>query len=151
MVLLDTNVISALMRSTPDPVVVAWLDGQTPASIWISSIAIFEVRYGLARLPTGRRKRDLQAAFETVLTEDLEHRVLDFDRGAADAAASLAADRAAAGRPVDLRDTMIAGIAVARRAAIATRNTRHFEGLPVPVLNPWEGPSRSRGPEVPES
>ncbi len=139
MILLDTNVISALMQSTPDRVVVDWLDAQTPTTVWIPSVAVFEVRYGLARLPNGRRKRDLQSAFDTMLAEDLEHRVVEFDRSAAEHAAALAADREAAGRPVDLRDTMIAGIAVARRATIATRNTRHFEDLPVVVLNPWGG------------
>ena len=72
------------------------------------------------------------------MTEDLGNRVLDFDALAAATAAQLAADRQKAGRAVDLRDTLIAGIAVARRATIATRNTRHFDGLDVTVVNPWE-------------
>ncbi len=138
MILLDTNVISALMLSTPDPVATAWLDAQAPSSLWTTSITVFEVRYGLARLPAGRRKRDLLAAFALVLSEDLEHRIVDFDSGAAEAAATLAVNREIAGRTVDLRDTLIAGIAINRRASIATRNVRHFEDLPVRVLNPWD-------------
>lgn len=137
MILLDTNVISALMSSTPDPVATAWLDAQAPSSLWTTSITVFEVRFGLARLTAGRRKVALQAAFELVLSEDLEHRIADFDAGAAEAAATLSVSRETAGRPVDLRDTMIAGIAINRRASIATRNVRHFEDLSVGVLNPW--------------
>jgi predicted nucleic acid-binding protein len=88
-------------------------------------------------LPRGRRRRGLERAFEKVVEEDLANRVLDFDSLAAVSAARLAADRQRAGRAVDLRDTLIAGIALARRATIATRNTRHFEGLDVPVVDPW--------------
>jgi predicted nucleic acid-binding protein len=88
-------------------------------------------------LPRGRKRAALEAAFGGVLEEDLENRVLDFDGAAAAAAARLAADRKVAGRSVDLRDTLIAGIAQARRATIATRNTKHFAGLDVPVVDPW--------------
>jgi predicted nucleic acid-binding protein len=80
------------------------------------------------------------SAFDKLLAEDLENRVLDFDSAAANQAAALAAERQAAGRPVDMRDTQIAGIAVARRATIATRNVRHFEGLRVRVVDPWNEP-----------
>jgi predicted nucleic acid-binding protein len=136
-IILDTNVVSALMLSTPDPAAIAWLDDQAADTVWTTTVTVFEVRYGLDRLPAGRRKRDLQAAFEQVLTEDLERRVFDFDESAASEAARLAAARERAGRTVDLRDTMIAGIAIARRAVIATRNTRHFEDLSVKVFDPW--------------
>jgi predicted nucleic acid-binding protein len=88
-------------------------------------------------LPRGRRRSGLERAFERVLEEDLSNRVLDFDSAAAASAARLAADRHRAGHTVDFRDTLIAGIAQARRATIATRNTRHFEGLDVPVVDPW--------------
>jgi predicted nucleic acid-binding protein len=136
-ILLDTNILSALMRTAPDPPVVAWLDRQPADSIWITSITEFEVRFGLALLPAGRRRRALEAAFDRVLDEDLERRVVDFDGPAATAAAALAAVRQRAGRPVDLRDTLIAGIALARRGTLATRNVRHFEDLEVPVVDPW--------------
>lgn len=137
MILLDTNVLSALMRTVPDPAVVAWLDRQPAESVWITSITLFEARFGLALLPTGRRRRALEAAFESLLEEDLENRIVDFDIAAANAAAALAAERQAAGRSMDMRDTLIAGIALARRATVATRNVRHFADLNVPVVDPW--------------
>lgn len=137
MIILDTNVLSALMRTTPDPPVVAWLDRQPAESVWITSITLFETRLGLALLPQGRRRRALEAAFARLLEDDLDNRVLDFDAAAAASAAPLAADRQRAGCPVDLRDTLIAGIALARRATLATRNVRHFSDLKVPVVDPW--------------
>jgi predicted nucleic acid-binding protein len=136
-IILDTNVLSALMRAAPDPPVVAWLDRQPAESVWVTSITVFEARLGLALLPHGRRRRTLETAFGRLIEDDLEHRVLDFDEAAGAAAASLAAERQRAGRPVDLRDTSIAGIALARRATLATRNVRHFADLKVPVVDPW--------------
>lgn len=137
MIILDTNVLSALMQQQPDPQVVAWLDDQPAESIWLSSITVFEVRYGLALLPAGRRKDLLEQRFEELVQDDLQNRVLLFDINAAAHAAQLAADRKTRGRPVDMRDTFIAGIALARRATLATRNVRHFDDLSVPVVNPW--------------
>ena len=137
MIILDTNVLSTLMRSTPDAPVVAWLDRQPAESVWITSITLFEARLGLAMLAPGRRRRDLETAFAQLLEVDLEHRVLDFDAVAANSAASLAADRQRAGRPADMRDTQIAGIALARHATLATRNVRHFADLRIPVVDPW--------------
>ena len=138
MIVLDTNVLSALMRSSPDAVVVEWLDRQPADSVWLTSITVFEARFGLALLPKGRRRNGLERAFDRVLMEDLSSRVLTLDEMAAVTAAQIAADRQRAGRIVDLRDTLIAGIAQARRATIATRHTRHFEGLDVPVVDPWQ-------------
>ena len=137
MIVLDTNVLSALMRSTPEAVVVDWLDRQPADSVWLTSITVFEARFGLALLPKGRRRKGLERAFDRVLREDFSNRVLALDEMAAVTAAQLAADRQRTGRSVDLRDTLIAGIAQARRATIATRNTRHFDGLDVPVVDPW--------------
>jgi predicted nucleic acid-binding protein len=136
-IILDTNVLSALMRAAPDLPVVAWLDRQPAESVWVTSITVFEARLGLALLPHGRRRRTLETAFGRLLEDDLEHRVLDFDEAAGTAAASLAAERQRAGRSVDLRDTLIAGIALARRATLATRNVRHFADLKVSVVDPW--------------
>jgi predicted nucleic acid-binding protein len=136
-IVLDTNVLSALMQQQPDAQVVAWLDKQPAESIWISSITLFEARYGLALLAAGQRKSLLQERFDQLLQDDLENRVLLFDANAATQAAQVAAERKARGRPVDMRDTFIAGIALARRATLATRNTRHFDDLSVPVVNPW--------------
>ena len=137
MIILDTNVLSALMRTVPDAHVVVWLDRQPAESVWITSITLFEAYLGLALLPSGRRRRTLEAAFARLLQEDLENRVLDFDSAAATEAASLAAARQKNGRPVDLRDTQIAGIALARRATLATRNVRHFRDLRILIVDPW--------------
>jgi predicted nucleic acid-binding protein len=136
-IVLDTNVLSALMRTKPDTVVVEWLDRQPADSVWVTSITVVEARFGLALLPKGRRRSGLERAFDRVLADDLSNRVLNLDEMAAATAGQLAAERQRAGRVVDLRDTLIAGIAQARRATIATRNTRHFEGLDVPVVDPW--------------
>jgi toxin FitB len=136
-IILDTNVLSSLMRTRPDAPVVSWLDRQPAESIWITSITVFEARLGIALLPQGRRRRALEAALTRLLEDDLENRVLDFDMAAANSAASLAAERQRAGRPADMRDTQIAGIALARHATLATRNVRHFADLKVPVVDPW--------------
>lgn len=137
MIILDTSVLSGLMRSTPETAVIEWLDQQPAESVWITTVTVFDARLGLALLPAGKKRRQLEAAFERVLEEDLEHRVLDFDTAAAQAAAALAAERQRKGRTVDLRDTLIAAVAVARHASIATRNVRHFSDLSIPVVDPW--------------
>jgi predicted nucleic acid-binding protein len=142
MIILDTNVLSALMRTDPEASVVEWLNRQPTESVWITSITLFEARFGLALLTRGRRRQTLEAAFAQVLKEDLENRVLDFDSAAATEAAALAAERQKAGRPVDLRDTQIAGIALVRNATLATRNVRHFRDLKVPIVDPWAAQQR---------
>ncbi|BCU06037.1 type II toxin-antitoxin system VapC family toxin [Allochromatium tepidum] len=137
MIVLDTNVLSALMQSQPEAGVVDWLDQQPAESVWTTAINVFEIRYGLHQLAHGKLRRALEEAFTALLDEDLEGRVLAFDTAAADQAARLAGERRRAGRPVDMRDTQIAGICEARNATLATRNTRHFEDLRTPVVNPW--------------
>lgn len=137
MLILDTNVLSALMRERPEPAVLRWMDAQAPEGLWTSSVTVFEVRLGLALLPEGGRRRALEAAFELLLTEDLGGRVLDFDLAAAAQAATLAARRQHSGRPVDMRDTQIAGIALARHAGLVTRNVRHFADAGLPLIDPW--------------
>jgi predicted nucleic acid-binding protein len=138
LIILDTNVISALMQRVPEPLVTEWLDRQPAESVWITGITLFEARLGLALLPKGRRQRTLETAFEQVLADDLEGRVLDFDRAAAEAAAQLAAERQRKGRTVDIRDTQIAGVVIARRAKFATRNVKHFADFNAEIVNPWE-------------
>jgi toxin FitB len=138
LIILDTNVLSALMRREPETAVVEWMDQQPAESIWITSITLFEARYGLALLPNGRRRKALETAFEELLSEDLEDRILDFDRSAAEAAAVLAAERQRDGRVIDVRDTQIAGIAISRRAKLATRNVKHFADLGAEIINPWD-------------
>ncbi|MCB1033771.1 MAG: type II toxin-antitoxin system VapC family toxin [Acidobacteria bacterium] len=139
MILLDTNVLSALMQTQPEPRVVAWLDAQAEESVWTTTVTVFEVRYGLELLAAGLRRRSLEGAFAKALEEDLGNRVLAFDRLAADAAGRLAASSRKTGRPVEIRDLQIAGIATARKATLATRNTRHFVRLGVELVDPWAG------------
>jgi predicted nucleic acid-binding protein len=140
MILLDTNILSALMQRVPDPAVVAWLDTQAPETVWTTSVTLFEARYGLALLPDGQRRVRLQQELEQLVQVEFGHRVLAFDARAAQQAALLSARRKAQGRNVDMRDTFIAGIALAHGATLATRNTRHFDDLSVPVVNPWPAP-----------
>jgi predicted nucleic acid-binding protein len=137
-IILDTNILFALMRAHPDPSVITWLDRQPPESIWITSVTVFEVEFGLALLPASRRRTALENAYRDFVDHDLQSRVASFDQEAASMAAQLAATRQQAGQPVDTRDTEIAGIAIARRATLATRNVAHFQGLTTPVLNPWQ-------------
>lgn len=137
MIVLDTNVLSALMRREPDPAVVAWLDRQPSESLWTTASTVFEIRFGLELLPPGRRRRQLEEAFARALDEDFQRRVLAFDQEAAQEAASRAARGRRAGKPVEFRDLEIAGIVAARRATLATRNVRHFRDLLVEVVDPW--------------
>jgi len=137
MIILDTNVLSALLRQTAEKKVVAWLDKQPRTSIWTTSVTILEIQFGLQILPAGKRRSRLVEAFETVLVDEMGRRVAPFDTAAAKYAGELMASRHKKGRPVELRDTMIAGIVLACHATLATRNTPHFEDLSVPVINPW--------------
>jgi predicted nucleic acid-binding protein len=129
LILLDTNVLSALMQREPDQTVVAWLDEQPSESVWTTAITVFEVRMGLELLAKGRRRNQLEQEFDRLLVEDLDGRVQLFDRAAADAAGTIAASRQRAGPTVEIRDVQIAGIASSRKATLATRNVRHFQGL----------------------
>jgi toxin FitB len=137
MIILDTNVLSALMSRIPDGQVIDWLDEQPRTSIWTSSVTILEIRFGLQTMPVGRRRTVLMRAFETVLADKIGHRIAPFDTAAAQQAGDLMAGRYKKGRPGELRDTMIAGIVLACHATLATRSTSHFEDLSVPVINPW--------------
>ena len=137
MILLDTNVVSALMRQNAEAAVVRWLDRQPPESIWITAVTVFEVHFGLELLTRGRRRRQLEEAFFRALDEDFEGRILPFEQSAAREAALIAARQRQQGRSIEIRDAQIAGIAAARRAALATRNTRHFMDLGITLIDPW--------------
>ena len=136
MTILDTNVLSALMRQTPDRNVVAWLDQQPRTSVWTTSVTVLEIRFGLQIMPAGKRRKLLLESF-AVLLEKIGQRVAAFDSAAAQMAGDLMADRHKKGRPGDLRDTMIAGIVLAHHATLATRNTVHFDDISAPLINPW--------------
>lgn len=137
MIVLDSNVISELMRPSPNPVVVSWLDQQPAHSIWTTSISIFEIHMGLCLLPKGKKRQKLETIFEQVLTEDLCGRVLDFDTNAAIASSKLASKLQSEGKPVDMRDLFIAGTVSARNGVLATRNMKHFRHTGINLINPW--------------
>lgn len=135
MIILDTNVLSALMYESPDKKVVAWLDRQPRSSVWITSVTVLEVRFGLQTLAVGKRAALMQA-FELTL-ERIGQRIIGFDAESAVHAGDLMASRKKKGRPVDLRDTMIAGIVLAQHATLATRNTAHFADAGILIVDPW--------------
>jgi hypothetical protein len=138
MMLVDTNVLSAMMRIAGEPAVERWFDAQSPELIWTTTITVFEIRFGLALLAPGRRRDRLHDAFDIAIDDILGGRVLPFDRTAAETGAAIAARQRQIGRPVEIRDVQIAGIALARKATLATRNTRHFENLGIFLVNPWQ-------------
>ena len=137
MAVLDTNVVSELMRLSPTPAVAAWVAGRSASSLFFSAVGEAELRYGVAIMPAGRRRDRLAAEIEAMLRDDFEGRVLPFDSQAARAYAEIAAARRAAGRLVPQADCQIAAIARARGMAVATRNVRHFEEMGIEVIDPW--------------
>ena len=137
MIVLDTNVLSELIRPAPAPAVAAWVAARSRSDLFTTAITEAEMRYGLALLPSGGRRAALAGALERLFAEGLEGRVLPFDRAAAGAYAAIAADRRRAGRPVKEADAQIAAVARSRGAAvIVTRNTIDFEDCGVALLNP---------------
>ncbi len=136
MIILDTNVLSVLMQVTPDSTVLGWLDRQPRTSIWTTSITTFEIRFGLQIMAEGKRRSALLQKFESFLGK-IDYRVVPFDRESASQTADLMASRQKNGRTGDLRDSMIAGIVLARRASLATRNVIHFADISATVVNPW--------------
>jgi predicted nucleic acid-binding protein len=139
MILLDTNVLSEMMRPAPSSIVEEWLSAQPAAGTFISAITEAELRYGLALLPNGQRQKRLLAQAEAMLVEDFADRILPFDSAAAAAYATIAATRRLAGRPISQADAQIAAIAASRGATIATRNITDFADCGVAVLDPWAG------------
>ena len=137
MIILDTNVISELMRAKPEPVVVNWFRVRSLLDIATTTINLAEIRFGLARLPFGRRRRDLEVTFNSLAVRGFANRVFDFDASAADAYGDLAVERERAGRRLEGFDGLVAAIAKSRGMPIATRNTNDFEGLGIEVINPW--------------
>ncbi len=136
MIILDTNVISELMLLTPEKNVVLWLDRQAWPSLWTTSVTVFEIRVGIEIMAHGKWRIDLSRAFEEILVR-MNQQIVSFDREAAEQASSLTASRKERGRPRELRDTMIAGIALSQRATLATRKVRDFDDISATVVNPW--------------
>ena len=139
MVVIDTNVVSELMRLTPAPAVMAWFSGQDSAELYLTAVSEAELRAGAAILPAGRRRDRLATEVDAMVRQDFAGRVLPFDSAAARAYAAIAASRRSAGRPILEADCQIAAIARARDAAIATRNAADFAHCGVAVIDPWSG------------
>ena len=138
MIVLDTNVLSELMRAKPAPEVLAWVDAQPTSQLFISAITVAEILYGIARMADGKRKQSLLDVATLMFDEDFAGRILSFDSDAAVHYAGLAAESEAKGKVVDMADGQIAAIAALHDARVATRNVRHFDYLGVPVINPLE-------------
>lgn len=138
MIILDTNVISACMRPDLNGAVMTWLKAQPPRQIWTTTINIFELRYGIEGPIEPKFRARLEEAWREFGEMVFEHRILPFDGAAASAAAVLAGKRRGKSRDVGIRDTFIAGIAVAQGAAIATRNIKDFKDAGVPLIDPWK-------------
>lgn len=138
MILLDSNVVSELMLKAPNANVLAWVDRQPRISLWLASVTVLELRFGIERLPVGERRNMLNDAFDRLLQILVGGRIAPLDYDAAVETAILSASRMAIGRPMEQRDAMIAGIALSLNATIATRNVRHFQDLACPIVNPWD-------------
>ena len=137
MIVLDTNVVSELMRPDPTSNVVDWVAGQAAPNLYLSTISEAELRYGVEILPAGERRNRLLEEVEGMLREDFAGRILPFDSAASQAYAVIAAARRAAGRPINHADCQIAAIARCRGASVATRDVDDFEGSGIEVINPW--------------
>ena len=138
MIVLDTNVVSELMRAKPSGSVVGCIAARPAAGLYVTSITVAEILHGVALLPAGRRRDAIRAAAESMFEVEFGDHVLPFDGPAARAYASIAADRRHAGRPISAFDAQIAATALVARASLATRNVADFEGCGVKLLNPWD-------------
>ena len=139
MIILDTNVVSELMRNSPHPEVVAWLDDQPTETLFVTAITEAEIRTGIALLPDGGRRRGLTVAAEHFFDVLFAERIMPFDSEAAQSYAEIAASRRAAGRPISQADCQIAAITRSRGALVATRDVGDFVGCGIDVKNPWSG------------
>lgn len=141
MVLLDTNVVSEMIKPTADPAVDRWLARQLEANVFLCAVTEAELRFGVAILPDGRRRDALAKVIEGIVGEDFIGRILPFDSRAAIAYATVSAARRRAGRPISTADAQIAALARSHGATLATRNLRDFEGCGVEIINPWDEPA----------
>ena len=145
MIVVDTNVLSELMRPSPDPRVVAWINGVQPGEAATTAITIAEIDLGLQRLPRGKRRARLEEIFQLLLS-DIARELLPFDGEAASHYARISQSREAAGKPIDQLDCMIAAICASHAATLATRNERDFDGTGIAIVNPWRDGALSAQP-----
>lgn len=139
MILIDTNVISELMRPVPSRAVLGWFAARNSTELFLCAVGEAELRTGAAILPEGRRRDSLTALIDAVIEVDFAGRILAFDSAAAKAYARIAALRRAAGRPIMEADCQIAAIASVHGAIVATRNVADFDGCGVDIIDPWQG------------
>lgn len=137
MIILDTNVISELVRRDPSPLVLRTLGQLSSSDLYTTAITEAEIRFGLALLPRGRKYTALRNQLDLILKQEFAGRFLPFDSPAAEAYAALVAGRRSAGQPISVFDGQIAAITLIHGATLATRNVRDFRGLKVPLLDPW--------------
>jgi predicted nucleic acid-binding protein len=139
-IVLDTNVVSELMRPEPAAAVVEWVDLQPADEVWLTSITLAELLFGIGRIPDERRKRTLASLVEAMVEEDFDHRIGAFDEIAATHYADIVVSRERAGRPISMPDAQIAAICRSHRATLATRNLSDFANTGVTTVNPWIDP-----------
>ncbi len=137
MIILDTNVVSETMRPEPAVAVVEFLDGLDADDVYLTALSVAEIRFGLLRLPAGKHRDMLTHAADALIADEFAGRALPFDVTAAEVYGQLTAQREAGGRPLPVIDAMIASICVVHDATLVTRNTKDFEGLGLPLINPW--------------
>jgi toxin FitB len=143
-IVLDTNVISELVRVRPNPVVLDYVRGLAPGTVFTASICEAEIRYGLARMPAGRRRDELIKRIATFLDAGFRDQILPFDRACATVYGEIRAAREASGRPISVEDALIAATARAYGAeAIATRDLKDFADCRISLIDPWAGPAAS--------
>lgn len=138
MIILDTNILSELMRHAPNMRVVNWLNAEEPLGVTITAITVAEILYGIERLPDGKRKQRFAQLAAEMFEEDFTERILPFDEVAAAYYATLVADSERSGRIVHSADAQIAAICQQHKAQLATRNVKDFEHLGIPIIDPWQ-------------
>lgn len=139
MIVLDTNVISETMRPVPSPAVIDWLNRQDIGTLYLTTVSLAELRFGIARLDEGRVKTDLSARLDRMMAQVFDGRILPFTAASAGAFADRMADARRMGRAVGFQDGMIAACVAERGFVIATRDTKPFEAMGVAVIDPWSG------------
>jgi len=136
-IILDTNVISEPLKPSPDPAVIRWLDRQSPATLYVTTISQAELLAGVSALPAGRRRTELRKVIDKELSLLFEDRVLPFGERSAEAYAQVVPAANAAGNPIDFADAAIGAIAIEHNYILATRNVADFKGTSIKLLNPW--------------
>jgi predicted nucleic acid-binding protein len=137
MIIVDTNVLSEVMRPAPSPRVIRWMAARPASGLFTTTITLGEVLFGLELIPAGKRRVALQQAIRTMFEDQFADRILNFDRDAAHAFADISANCQRLGRPIGELDAQIAGIARSRGGAIATRNVRDFADCGVELIDPF--------------